>query len=243
MANVNHEGKEWATACLVVIGNELLSGKVTDVNVPFLTKRLFALGIEVLSVHILPDHHQSLVAAVRDCSAKADYVFTTGGLGPTHDDVTLKAVAEAMNRKFVHSPSLEALLEKLYNLPQGPQRTYFATIPEGAELIHPPESDYPQMVVGNVYLFPGVPEVVRKKFELIVDRFVSCPIFTAELVVAQSELSIVGILNRIVYGCPDVKIGSYPGHDNGAENVRLTFDSRNEQSLKTAVEMARKELA
>lgn len=242
---VNELNKDWATAALIIIGNELLTGRVTDVNVPFLTSRLYQRGIEILSVQILPDDHKAIVEAVRTAAKKADYVLTTGGLGPTHDDVTLKAVAEAMDRKFVHSPSLEALLEKLYGLPEGPQRTYFATIPEGSELIHPPEADYPQMVVGNVYVFPGVPAIVEKKFELIADRFVTAPIYSDEMLLPKSELSILNALNRVVYGCPNVRIGSYPQrHQQNPqqESVKLTFDARKQQDLQAALELARKEL-
>ena len=196
------------TAILLIIGNELLSGKVRDENVPFLARRLFELGVEVSAAHFVPDDLETLVSAIRTASQQATYVLTTGGLGPTHDDITIQAVAQALERKFVHSGSLESLLEKLYGLPEGPQRTRFSTIPEGTEFIHPEGAHYPQMVVGNVYLFPGVPEVARRKFDLIADRFETTRIVSKQLKIEQRELDIVNVLNGVVADFPYVKIGS-----------------------------------
>ena len=220
---------------MIVIGNEILSGKVRDENVPFLARRLFELGVEVCAVHFLPDEHGVLVAAIRQASTEVDYVFTTGGLGPTHDDVTLKAVAEAMGRSFVYSPALEALLDKLYGMPCGPERSCLATIPEGAELIYPQGCSYPQLVVGNVYLFPGVPEVARRKFDLIAQRFQTSPIVSKQLCLNRPEIEIVNILNRVVKDFPRVKIGSYPKSVEKNETVTLTLDSRHGQDVEDAL--------
>lgn len=242
MADDQEAGSASPTAIIIVIGNEILSGKVRDENVPFLARRLYELGVEVASVHFLPDEHEVLVSGIRHASQTATYVFTTGGLGPTHDDITVKSVAEAMGRGFVHSPSLESLLEKLYGLPPGPQRTHFATIPEGTEFIHPEGAHYPQAVVGNVYLFPGVPEVTRKKFELIADRFRAATIKSLELNLERSELEIVDVLNRVVAAFPRVKIGSYPHYHTGKETVTLTFDSRFHEEVEAAYARMRDDL-
>ena len=223
------------TAVLLIIGNELLSGKVRDENVPFLTSELYRLGVEVSAVHFLPDELEVLVEAIAAASSRATYVLTTGGLGPTHDDVTLMAVARALGRAFVHSPSLENLLEKLYGMEEGPQRTRFATIPEGTEFIHPEGAHYPQIVIGNVYLFPGVPEVTRRKFRLIEDRFQGAAIVSRKLELSCCELEIVHALNRVVEAHPEVKIGSYPHWHEGKESVTLTFDSRSSAAVEQAV--------
>jgi molybdenum cofactor synthesis domain-containing protein len=228
------------SAALVIIGQELLSGKVKDENVGYLTEQLYALGVEVKRVLFVSDHAQDIVEALRWVVDRHDYVFTTGGMGPTHDDVTIAAVSEALNRPLVHSPNLEALLERLYNVPPGPERTRLCCIPEGSELIYPENARFPQLIVGNVYLFPGVPSIVRKKFSALAERFRSEPIYSERLDLDRSELEIVMPLNAVVEAFADVRIGSYPQYFEGKESVYLTLDGTQQERVLDALSMLKR---
>ena len=228
------------TAALVIIGQELLSGKVVDQNVAFLTSSLYALGVEVRRVLFVTDRPEDIVEAVGWVQPRHDFIFTTGGMGPTHDDVTLAAVAEALGRQLVHSPSLERLLETMYGLEPGPERARLSRIPEGAELFYPEGGRYPQLKVENVYLFPGVPSIVRSKFGAIADRFRSEPIYSEVIEVERSELEIVHFLNATVEAHPAVSLGSYPQYEEGRERVILTLDSRNRNELSRALDSLRR---
>lgn len=223
------------TAALVIIGQELLSGKVKDENVGFLTESLYKLGVEVKRVLFVPDDPEDIVEALQGVVARYDHVFTTGGLGPTHDDVTLEAVSQALQRPLVHSPSLDRLLETLYGLQDSLERARLSRIPEGAELFYPEGGRYPQLKVGNVYLFPGVPSIVRSKFAAIAERFQGEPIFTESLDLERSELEVVAPLTAVVDAFPDVRFGSYPSYAEGQESVRLTLDGKEKSRVGEAL--------
>lgn len=229
-----------STAALVIIGQELLSGKVKDENVGFLTEQLFALGVDVKRVLFVADDEAEIVEALRWVVDRHDHVFTTGGLGPTHDDVTLAAVAQALNRPLIHSPSLEKLLESLYGLEEGLERTRLSRIPEGSELFYPEGSRFPQLKVGNVYLFPGVPAIVRSKFAALTDRFRTDPIFSEVLDLSRTELEIVHQLTAAVEAFPDVRFGSYPQYNEGRETVRLTLDGKDGANVQQALALLKK---
>lgn len=223
------------TAALVIVGQELLSGKVQDENIHYLTGALFELGVEVRRILIVPDAEEDIVEAVRWVHQRYDHVFTTGGLGPTHDDVTVAAVAAALNLKMVHSYGLERLLEERYGVPAGPERARLSRIPEGAELFYPENGRFPQLKVGNVYLFPGVPALVRTKFAAIADRFRGDPIYSEALELDRTELEIVSVLDLAVEQFPHVRFGSYPSYVEGRERVKLTLDCGDRACLEQAL--------
>jgi len=143
------------TAALVIIGNEILSGKVEEANARYLAQELFVMGWHLMEIAVVPDHHQTVVQSVRRLAAIFDHVFTSGGVGPTHDDITLDAVAEAMGKQLVVSPVLELLLRKFYGVELlTPSQARLAMVPEGAVLHYGQASQYPQMMVDNVYPLP-----------------------------------------------------------------------------------------
>lgn len=228
------------TAALVIVGQELLSGKVEDENISFLTRELFQLGVEVKRILIVADVEEEIVEAVRWVYQRHDVVFTTGGLGPTHDDVTIMAVAAALERKMVHSAGLERLLETRYGLTEGPERMRLSRIPEGSELFYPETGRFPQLKVGNVYLFPGVPALVKSKFAAIADRFRSDPIFSEAIELDRTELEIVGPLTAAVDAYPGVRFGSYPKYEKGQESVKLTLDSQDRGALDDALALLKR---
>ncbi len=223
---------EIPTAGLVVIGNELLSGKVVDENTPFLTRRLTQLGVDVREVRIIPDELDLIAAQVAESSQRYTYVLTSGGIGPTHDDLTIEAVAQAFELDVVVSPALESLLKTYYkvDLLSGPQ-SRMACIPEGAELIYPRGTTYPQVVVKNVYIFPGIPSLLRKKFELIADLFQSEPMHERRIQLVASESDIAETLNQVVSDFPTVRIGSYPRQEEEQWHVELILEARDEKRL------------
>ena len=218
-----------------MIGNEILTGKVVDRNIPFLTKRFFELGVEVRSVMVVPDEVEAIAAAVRQASEACEFVVTTGGLGPTHDDVTVQAVARAFEKRIVHSPASEQILQKLYGFESGPQLTALCHIPEGSRLLHPEGARYPQLVVENVYVFPGMPDIVQRKFELICSGFAGEPFRSRQLQLVRPEKEIVTELNEAVAAFPDVRFGSYPQYLPDHEEVLITLDARDEALLDRAL--------
>src|SRR5438105_2890333 len=159
------------TAGIVVIGNEILSGKTRDENSPYLVSELRDLGVDVRKISVIPDELRLISDEVRNFSNCYDYVFTTGGVGPTHDDLTMEGIAGAFGRHIHRHPELEATIRHFYarELVQGNLR--MADIPEGARLVGGKGMWFPVVAVENVYIFPGVPEILRKKFEHIKDTF------------------------------------------------------------------------
>lgn len=205
---------------------------MVDLNTPFLTRRLRELGIEVRRIEVIPDEPPEIVRAVRAASDAFDYVFTSGGVGPTPDDVTVPAVAAALERTIVRSSALERLLLDYYKVDELTiAQGRLAEIPSGAELIYAPDSPYPQLVVGNVYVFPGVPELLAKKFEQIASLLKGTPIYTESLTTALLETQLAPWLVTLGEEHPAVKFGSYPS----ATEVELVLESRDEAALQAAL--------
>src|SRR5437868_15352976 len=162
------------TAAILLIGNEILSGKVEEENARFLTRELRALGVALRRIEVVPDVTDEIAASVRALADRFDFVFTSGGVGPTHDDVTLHAVAEAFGMKVHRHPDLEALLRAGYGDRLHERDLRMADIPTGARLEYGPggrhadaRAPWPVIVVRNVWILPGVPTIFRRKFEAV----------------------------------------------------------------------------
>ena len=153
-----------STAAIVVIGNEVLSAKVTDENGPFLTRELRALGVEVRRIETVPDEVPLIVDAVNRARAAARWVFTSGGIGPTHDDVTMAAIAAAFGRRIVTDPRSLSLLEEKFGERLNPALRRLAEVPEGATLVWNEQSLFPVVTVEQVVILPGVPALLREGF-------------------------------------------------------------------------------
>src|SRR5215467_2181324 len=153
------------TACVLIIGNEILSGRVQDENVAFLAKELNDIGIRLKEVRVIPDDAAVIVPTVNAVRRQFDYVFTTGGIGPTHDDITAQCIADAFEVPLILHPEARRLLEAHY--PPGAlneARPRMAHVPEGATLLPNPISRAPGFQVGNVYVLPGVPQIMQAIF-------------------------------------------------------------------------------
>jgi molybdenum cofactor synthesis domain-containing protein len=219
------------SAALLVIGNEVLSAKVQDENGPFVARRLRDLGIRLTAIHTILDDVAVIAAALERVRTSCTWVFTTGGVGPTHDDVTLGAVARALGRPVVRDARLVERLRAMHRrhhdgaeIPAEALR--MADVPEGTRLEGDPE--YPTLVVENVVMLPGVPEFCRYQFDRFASSLVAPPFRLACVYVSVGEGPIAAALDRVVRAHPLVEIGSYPRFDGADHRVKLTVESKDE---------------
>ncbi len=222
------------TAGILVIGNEILSGKTIDENSPYLARELRSLGVDVRRISVIPDELDLICGDVRSFSKSYDYVFTTGGVGPTHDDVTMEAIAAAFGRKTERHPELEAVLRQYYSPDLVGGNLRMADIPEGARLVGGKGAWFPVVAVENVFIFPGVPEILRRKFERIKEMFREAPFYLREIYLRADEGQIAGILNCLLADFPELLLGSYPYFDNPVYSIKLTLESKDDGYLDRA---------
>jgi molybdenum cofactor synthesis domain-containing protein len=220
-------------AAIIVIGNEILSGKTKDTNTPFLTGELFELGISLKRVAVIPDNIDDIAEEVRFCKSRYNFIFTSGGIGPTHDDVTIEGLAKGTDRKLIRHPILEECIRKYY---VEPTEVHYrlAMVPEGTSLIQDKNLPMPIISLDNIFIFPGVPMLLEKQFNHIKRRFKSKPIHTVILELRTQEVKIAESLEQILEEFPDVEIGSYPEISDYKNRVLLTFCSLNESSCHNA---------
>jgi molybdenum cofactor synthesis domain-containing protein len=224
------------TVGIIIIGDEILSGKIHDNNSFFMAKELWLHGIHVRRICIIPDDVNEIAQEVQYFSEMFDYVFTSGGIGPTHDDVTIEGISKAFNVKPVIHDTLRKILEQRHNFPT-PEQLKMAEVPEGAELVNDGTLSFPLIKFKNIFIFPGIPEFLKKKFSVIVSLFHEPPIRMKKIYVNENESTIASILNEILDHLTDVKIGSYPVVDNRDYQVMITFESLHEDHLDQAVRM------
>jgi molybdopterin-biosynthesis enzyme MoeA-like protein len=225
------------TAAFLAIGNELLSGKVVEANLAPLAQTLRALGIQLSTAEILLDDVPTLAGAIARLSAAHGVLVTSGGVGPTHDDVTIEAVAKAFGRKIVREPSLVELVRKTFGERTTEAHLRFADIPEGAELRRAPDASWPTPVLGNVWILPGVPEVFRMKLATLRSWVVGpTPFVTRALVLSKDEVELKDALDAVVAAHPAVSIGSYPALFNPRYRTRITFDGTNATAVQAALD-------
>jgi molybdenum cofactor synthesis domain-containing protein len=225
-----------STAAIVVIGNEVLSAKVTDENGPFLASELRALGVELRRIETVPDEIPLIVDALKRCLGSAQWVFTSGGIGPTHDDVTIAAVAQAFGREIVTDERTLALLRMRHGDRLNPALRRLAEIPRGATLTWAPGPgpSYPVLSLENVVILPGVPSLLREGFLRLRDRFRAPPFYARAVYLSLGEGAIAEHLDAVVARYPTVAIGSYPRFDAADYRVKVTFDGRTEADVAAA---------
>ena len=225
------------TAAFLAIGNELLSGKVVETNLAPLAVTLRALGIQLSTAEILLDDVPTLARAIARLSAAHGVLITSGGVGPTHDDVTMEAVAQAFGRKVVREPTLVELVRQTFGDKTSDAHLRFADVPEGAELRRAPDVSWPTPVVENVWILPGVPEVFRMKLATL-RAWVRGPraFVTRALVLRSDEVELKDMLDAVVAAHPAVSVGSYPALFNPRYRTRITFDGTDELAVLAALE-------
>ncbi len=223
-----------ATAGIILIGDELLSGKVVDENAAFLTAQLRELGVALRRVIVIPDVLDEIAATVRDFSARFDHVFTSGGVGPTHDDLTMAGVAQAFGQKIARHPELEKALRDHYGARLEERNLRMADVPDGVCFVPGDHPRWPVLAVANVYVLPGIPELFRSKFLAIAERFRGAPFFLRSVYVAEEEGKIAGALDAVVAAFPSVQVGSYPRWQATDHRVRVTLEGRDAAEVERA---------
>jgi len=227
------------TAAMLVVGNELLTGKIADKNVVVLARALRGLGIVLRRVVMVTDERELIAAEVRALSAAHDHVFTSGGVGPTHDDVTIAAVAEAFGVAVVAASVLEETLRAHYGERLRDGHLAMAKMPEGARLVAKRDAAgmllvWPSIVMKNVWMLPGVPEIFERKMELLPEEMEGGPpFFGAAVYTSLDEGTLKAALDAVVDAFPDVDVGSYPIW-KAEHRTKLTFDGSDEARVRAA---------
>jgi len=215
------------TAAVLLIGNEILSGKIEDQNLGPLARLLRELGLRLSRVLVVPDDLDVIADEVRALSRAHDWVFTSGGVGPTHDDVTIEAVAKAFGVEVVTAPEMEAMLRAHYKERVTDGHLRMALVPKGATLEVTSDVRWPTVRMANVWCLPGVPEVFRMKLAVVreriapAERFLSLAVYTN-----MDEGELKPLLDRVVADYPDVEVGSYPKWHDPTYSTKITFDGR-----------------
>ncbi|MBL4629248.1 MAG: competence/damage-inducible protein A [Roseicyclus sp.] len=218
------------TAAMLVIGDEILSGRTRDSNMHYLAGALTGHGIALVEARMVSDDHAGIVRHVRELSGAVDHVFTSGGIGPTHDDITAEAVAEAMGVTCGIRDDARAILQAHYNrsgqvLNQA--RLRMARIPDGASLIDNPISAAPGFTLGNVHVLAGVPTIFETMLASILPTLTGGPpMLSQSLRVERGEGDIAGPLGALAEANPEVSIGSYPFHQNAIHGSHLVVRSQ-----------------
>lgn len=219
------------TAGILAIGNEILSGKVADTNSGFLIRELRALGVQVGRVHVLPDVQDEIALEVRDFSSRFDHVFTTGGVGPTHDDKTMPSIAQAFAVEMVHSKELEGVIARFYGDGVNDYVLRMAALPEGARLLWDGDLPFPVVAVQNVYVFPGDPTFLQQKFLAIRGRFAAEPFCLGKIFTTCEEGELASLLDEAEQRCPGVQVGSYPVYGDQDYSVQVTIESKDREEV------------
>ncbi len=212
------------SAAIVIIGDEILTGKFTEENAAFLIGELRALGVDLRRITVIPDDLEDIARTVRAASERFDHVFTSGGVGPTHDDVTIAAIAHGFGVGVTRHPELEAKVRGYWKDKLADANLRLADIPTGSELVYGKDQIWPVVCYRNVYILPGVPTLFRRKFVDIRDRFRALPVTAARLYVDLDEGDLAPHLDATVARFATVKIGSYPRFSEQDFRVLVTLE-------------------
>ena len=224
------------TAAMLVIGNELLSGKFEERNVAVLARLLFSLGIQLQRVVICPDEVDVIAEDLQRLSASYDHVFTSGGVGPTHDDVTMAGVAASFGRSIARHPELETLLREFFEVRLTSDHLRMADVPQGVELLWVEGVKWPVVRLENVFILPGLPEVFAMKMPVIRSHLQSgAAFFSRQVATLCDEGSMASPLQDLVDRFPEVRIGSYPIWGEEPRLV-ISFDGKSQDLVNEAAE-------
>ena len=219
---------------MVVVGNEILSGKVQDSNSYFAARELRKIGVALKRVAVVPDELKAIADEVAYCARTFDFVLTSGGVGPTHDDITIEAVAIAFGRKVVIHPELEVVIREHFtertrdrDEDGGGSRRCGAERPGG-------NLRFPTVQLENVYVLPGIPQIFESKLTALVERFTTDPYFVHAIYTSAGEGTIAEHLNSCLQTYPELLLGSYPRIGDPEYRVKLTLESKDSVYLERA---------
>ena len=229
------------TAALIIIGNEILSGRIQDANLSYIATKLNDdAGIRLAEARVVPDIETEIVDAVNTMRAKHDYVFTTGGIGPTHDDITAEAVAKAFGRRLVRHPEAYRRLVEQFEkrgLEINQARLRMTNMPEGAELVENGISVAPGFQVDNVFVMAGVPQVAHAMIDWLAPHLEGGkPVRSKTLVCSIGEGNMAEELSAIQDRYPEIDIGSYPFYESGNYGTSIVLRHTNNELLERAGE-------
>jgi molybdenum cofactor synthesis domain-containing protein len=223
-------------AAILVIGNEILSGRTQDKNIQHIALKLGEKGISVIEIRVVPDIEAEIVKAVNELKGKVDYLFTTGGIGPTHDDITADSVAKAFGVKNLLNAEARSILAGNYgdeNLNEG--RLKMAKVPEGAQLIRNPVSGAPGFILGNVYVMAGVPAIMQGMLDNVLPNLKGGAKVFANSVSCQLPESVIAIeLGELQKRYAHIDIGSYPNFKQGVASLSLVLRGTDTNAIKNA---------
>jgi molybdenum cofactor synthesis domain-containing protein len=226
------------TAAMLVIGDEILSGRTKDKNIGFVADTLTDIGIDLEEVRIVADREAAIVEAVLALAARYDFVFTSGGIGPTHDDITADSIAKAFNLSIDADPRAAEILHAYWQqrgIEPNESRLRMARIPDGARLIPNAVSAAPGFVVRNVFVMAGVPSILQAMMDEVVKMLpASRPVLSETIEAHRGEGDIAVPAAEVQAAYPNVRIGSYPYHDGTRFTTRLVLRSRDGEALAAA---------
>jgi len=225
--------KEKVNAAIVIIGNEILSGRTQDINVVTISKWLNELGVKLEEVRVIPDIENSIIKTVNELKKKFNYVFTTGGIGPTHDDITSKSIAKAFNLSYGYNKEAYSILEKYYGKTKfNIGRKKMAMMPKKASLILNPSSGAPGFVINNVYCLPGVPSILKSMLGGLTNKIKGGKkILSKTISLHTVESEIAKSLGEIQHRSKKVDIGSYPFFRLGKIGVSIVIRSTDKKKI------------
>jgi molybdenum cofactor synthesis domain-containing protein len=223
------------TAGIVIIGNEVLSGKTRDTNSHFFCTELRQLGVEVQKISTIQDDVEIIGKEVASFSDRFDYVFTSGGVGPTHDDVTIEGVAHGLGVKVVRHPDIEGRMRQRLGDQVNEARLRMANVPEGATLLATEAPIAAIVKIRNIYIFPGIPRILEERFHAIKETFRDTPYYLKNVYVRYGEGVIASILNQLLVNFPTLMLGSYPVLDFPDYKVKVTLESKDSNYLDQAL--------
>tara|TARA_B110001454_G_C12665739_1_gene411481 strand:+ start:242 stop:985 length:744 start_codon:yes stop_codon:yes gene_type:complete len=225
--------KKEVIAGIIIIGNEILSGRTKDLNTSTISKWLNSIGIRVNEVKVIPDEEKIIIKTINEYKEKFDYVFTSGGIGPTHDDITAESISKAFNLKYEIHKEAFAILKKYYaprEFNEGRQRMTW--MPSGANLILNPTSGAPGFSVNNIYCLPGVPSILEAMLAGITSKLVGgSPIISHTINLKTVESEIAKSLTKVQKNNNEVEIGSYPFFKAGKVGVSIVIRSKKQSKI------------
>lgn len=224
------------TAAAVIIGNEILSGKVHDLNTPALIEMLAEVGVVLERVVVIADDLDAISSDVCACAAAYDHVFTSGGVGPTHDDMTMAGIARGFDVPLVRHPDLERIIKSHWRGRINDAAMKLTEVPEGSSVLVGPDEMWPAVCFHNVFILAGIPKIFAAKLAAIRPRLDGTPVTVRSVYLSADESSVAARLSEAVAEHPEVQIGSYPRMDDADHRVRVTVESTDPGAVDRAVE-------
>lgn len=221
----------------IIIGNEVLTAKVTEANGALVIRRCRERGVELDSVHLVRDDVDAIVEQVLAARRRAQFLITSGGVGPTHDDVTVRAVALALQRPVVRLAELEARVRGYYGAQPVPAEAMrMAEAPAGATLIPSEDSGFPVLECDGIFMLPGVPQLFRLHLEAVLTKLPGKPVSLRQLFLDASEADIASVLDAVALARPHVALGSYPTWGEADHKVRITVEHESADETAATIE-------